>query len=75
MQQLALLTQLGELVNETLPPEEAIRQSLPILNEGTGAEDVYLIYGWEDGFRSIGTSPNPDFLRIVSTDFRAWSVG
>lgn len=72
MQQLALLTQLSELVSESLQPEDAIRRSLPILQEGIGADNVYLIYGWEDGFRSLGTSPNQDLsdvaLWLVSED-------
>ncbi len=56
MPQLGRLADLSALVEQSLPPEEAIRKSLPILRQGIGAADVQLVYGWQDGFRSIGMS-------------------
>ena len=56
MPQLGRLAELSALVEQSLPPEEAIRKTLPILRQGIGAADVQLVYGWQDGFRTIGTS-------------------
>lgn len=75
MPQLGRLAELSALVNDSLPPEEAIRKSLPLLREGIGADDVRLVYGWQDGFRSIGTSTNDDLsdvgLWLINQDLSA----
>ncbi len=75
MPQLGLLTDLSALVQQSLPPEEAIRKSLPILQQGIGATNVQLVYGWQDGFRSIGTSKNSGLsdvaLWLVNQDLTA----
>ncbi len=75
MTQLGRLAQLSAIVNDSLPPEEAIRKSLPLLSEGIGAVDVGLIYGWNDGFRCIGTTENEKLsdvaLWIINRDLSA----
>lgn len=58
MPRLRRMADLSHLVNDSSSPEEAVRASLPLLQEAVGASDVYLIYGWHDGFRSIGTATN-----------------
>jgi len=65
MPQLSRLAELSALVEKSLAPEEAIRESLPILQEGIGAHDIQLVYGWQDGFRSIGTSNSCDLSDIA----------
>lgn len=75
MTQLGQLGELSMLVNNSVPPEEAIRKSLPLLREGIGANEVYLVYGWEDGFRCIGTTENDKLsdvaLWLINQDLSA----
>ncbi len=75
MPQLGRLAELSALVNDSLSPEEAIRKSLPLLQEGIGASEVYLVYGWDDGFRCIGTAAKEDLsdvaLWLVNQDLGA----
>lgn len=63
------LEELTALGSGSLSPEEAIRQSLPLLREGLGASQVYLTYGWENGFRSLGTDQH-----LGLTDIALWLV-
>ncbi|MCH7698638.1 MAG: sensor domain-containing diguanylate cyclase [Chloroflexi bacterium] len=75
MTQLDQLGELSTLITDSLPPEVAIRKSLPLLREGIGASDVYLIYGWEDGFRCIGTAAKENLsdvgLWLINQDLSA----
>ena len=75
MTQLDQLGELSTLVTDSLPPEVAIRKSLPLLREGIGADDVGLIYGWNDGFRCIGTTENEKLsdvaLWLINQDLSA----
>ncbi len=75
MPQLSQLVELSALVEQSLPAEEAIRRSLPILQHGIGATDVQLVYGWQDGFRSIGTASSSGLsdvaLWLVNKDLTA----
>ena len=75
MPHIGYLAELSALVNDSLPPEEAIRKSLPLLREGIGADEIGLIYGWNDGFRCIGTTENVKFsdvaLWLINKDLSA----
>jgi diguanylate cyclase (GGDEF)-like protein len=59
------LANLSELVNQGIRPEEAVRAGLPILKDGLGATDVFLIYGAESSFGSYGTGEGPVFNDIA----------
>ena len=50
------LTELSALASAGLPPTEALERALPLLRESLDADDVFLVYGDERGFRSFGTS-------------------
>jgi diguanylate cyclase (GGDEF)-like protein len=50
------LAKLSGLTTESLPPQEAVQQALPLVKDGLGAADVYLIYGDGGGFGRYGTS-------------------
>lgn len=63
------LAELASLASSSLPPEEAIRASLPLVQEGLGATDVHLVYGWDDGFRWVSTGPD-----LELTDIALWLV-
>jgi diguanylate cyclase (GGDEF)-like protein len=56
---------LAALANAVLPPEEAVERALPILAESLGAENVYLVYGHDAGFRSFGTSGDQPFSDVA----------
>lgn len=66
------LAKLSSLITRGLPPEEAVRDALPLLREGLGARDVFLIYGDVGGFSQYGTCPDPELdnaaLGIVYRD-------
>ncbi|MEX0785332.1 MAG: sensor domain-containing diguanylate cyclase [Dehalococcoidia bacterium] len=63
------LAELATLASSPLPPEEAIRASLPLVQEGLGAADVHLVYGWDDGFRWLSTGSN-----LELSDIALWLV-
>ncbi len=55
---IAKLADLSALASGPALPEEAIQQSLSLLRDGLGAQEVHLVYGWHEGFRSIDTGPS-----------------
>ena len=59
------LTDLSALASAALPSGEAIQRALPLLQEGLAAEDVFLIYGGTEGFRSFGTRPRPELSDVA----------
>ena len=59
------LTDLSALASAVLPSGEAIQRALPLLQEGLAAEDVFLIYGGTEGFRSFGTRPRPELSDVA----------
>lgn len=65
MSSIRRLTELSALVSSPLPPEEALKQGLPLLRDALGASQVHLAYGWEDGFRSLGTDTNLKLSNIA----------
>ncbi len=52
------LASLSGLVTQGLPPDEAVRECLPLLQLGLGAEDAFLVYGDIAGFSRFGTCPD-----------------
>ena len=50
------LVSLSGLINRGVPSEEAVRGALPLLRDGLGASDAYLIYGDGASFERYGTS-------------------
>src|SRR3990170_8656800 len=50
------LVSLSGLINRGVPSEEAVRGALPLLRDGLGASDSYLIYGDGASFERYGTS-------------------
>ena len=63
------LTELSALVSAATQPDEAVRQTLLLLREELEANDVYLIYGGEDGFRCFGSRPD-----LGLSDIALWLV-
>lgn len=63
------LAELATLASSPLPPEEAIRESLPLVRDGLGASEVQLVYGWDDGFRSLSTGAD-----LELSDIALWLV-
>ncbi len=52
------LADLSNLITGGLPPEDAVRDALPVLRGGVGARDAFLVYGEVGGFGRYGTSPD-----------------
>ena len=65
MSSIRKLTDLSALVGTALPSKEAIERALPLLQNGLAAEDVFLIYGGTEGFRSFGTRPRPELSDVA----------
>ena len=61
--------ELSALANAVLPPDEAVQQSLPIMTSALGAQEVFLVYGHDGGFRAFGTSQN-----LGLSDVAIWLV-
>ncbi|OGO51193.1 MAG: hypothetical protein A2148_08990 [Chloroflexi bacterium RBG_16_68_14] len=59
------LTDLSALANVAIPPDEAVERALPLLREALGAEDMFLVYGGEAGFRCYGTCTSLDLSDIA----------
>ena len=62
------LTELSALASAALPPAEALERALPLLRESLDAEDVFLVYGDERGFRCFGTS------ELQLSDIALWLI-
>ena len=63
------LTELSALATGAVPPNEAVERVLPLLQEGLGAEDVYLVYGGDGTFLRFGSSPD-----LELSDVAVWLV-
>jgi diguanylate cyclase (GGDEF)-like protein len=50
------LTDLSALASLALSPQEGVYRALPLLKEGLGADDVFLVYGADGTFRCFGNS-------------------
>ena len=57
--------QLSALANAVLPPDEAVRRSLSIVQETLEADDIYLVYGHDGGFRGISTGAELDLSDVA----------
>lgn len=53
---LSELTALSSLASAAVPAQEALERALPILKNGLNADEVWLVYGDQQGFRSFGSS-------------------
>ncbi len=63
------LAELSTLAIAALPPDEAVQRAMPLLREGLGAGDVFLVYGSEDGFRCFSSGSE-----MKLTDIALWLV-
>ena len=50
------LAELSGLITRGVPPEEIVREALPVLRDGLRAGDAFLVYGQVGGFSRYGTS-------------------
>jgi diguanylate cyclase (GGDEF)-like protein len=63
------LNDLSALASAALPPQDAVQQALPLLREGLGASEAFLVYGGDGTFRCFGTC-----AEINLSDIALWLV-